>query len=351
MKKLFPLFLLLILTGAGCAGGTATVTKKSDGGVLKTSDAGKTWISASVVPTAKGIGTLTTANIVNMVMDPQDSSTLYVGTREDGFLLSNDAGASWQQPRYKDLSTGLIADIQIDPKNVCTVYIAKGSHLYKTTDCTRSFQSDLYAEARPNVTITRIAIDWFNPQTIWLGLSNGDLLKSMDGGNSWSTSINVKDAISKLLISAVDSRTILVATATRGMEKTSDGGATWVDLSSSFQGMAGAKTVYDLKQTTTANLVVAATQFGLIRSTDFGSTWSPIKLVTSPGQVIIRAVGIDASNGDQLYYATASTFYRSSDAGATWQTGKLPSARVPRTIIVDPKDNTVLYVGVATEVK
>ena len=27
MKKLFPLFLLLILTGAGCAGGTATVTK------------------------------------------------------------------------------------------------------------------------------------------------------------------------------------------------------------------------------------------------------------------------------------------------------------------------------------
>ena len=351
MKKLFPLFLLLVLMGAGCTAGGSTIAKQADGGVLKTSDAGKTWIFASLVPTPKGVGTLTTANVINMVMDPEDHSTLYVGTREDGFLYTNDAGASWHQPINKDLSTGTIADIQVDPKNVCTVYVAKGAQLYKTTDCMRSFQSDLYTEARPNITITRIAVDWFTPQNIWLGLSNGDLLKSTDGGTHWSTSLSVKDVITKLVINPVDSRIMLVATATHGMEKTGDGGATWADLSSSFQGFSGGKVIYDVQQTSSGNMLIAATQFGLLRSGDYGLTWSPIKLVTSPGQVVIRSVGIDASNGDQIYYATSSTFYRSTDGGVTWQTGKLPSTRVPRTLIVDPNNNTVLYVGVAAELK
>ncbi len=348
MKKFLPILFLLVLTGAGCS--ATQTSKKPDGGILKTGDAGKTWISASVVPTAKGIGTLTTANILNMEMDPQDNNVLYVGTREDGFLYSDDAGASWHQPRNKDLSTGFISSIKVNPKNVCTVYVVKGQRLYKTTDCMRSFSSDTYTESRPTVGISLVALDWFNPETIWLALSNGDLQKSFDGGSHWNTALNLKDVVSDFLISNADSRVMLIGTEQTGMQKSTDGGVTWTKVVDTLR-PNGLTNVYDLVQTKSGDVVLAATHYGLLRSTDFGSTWTPIKLVTQPGQVIIRAAGMDPYNPTQIYYATTSTFYQSSDSGVTWRTGKLPSTRVPRAMIVDPKQSSVIYIGEASEVK
>ncbi len=348
MKKILPLLFLVVLLGAGCSAGAPKSTK-ADGGILRTADAGKVWSQASLVPTAKGIGTLATANILTMKMDPQDSSVLYVGTREDGFLYSEDGAVSWRQPRDKALATGLVQSIDVDPRNACTVYVAKGSRLYKTVDCMRTFQNDAYIESRPNVSVVKVAVDWFNPSTVWMGLSNGDLQKSTDSGKTWSNALQVKDVITDILINQADSRMMLVATATKGIRKTGDGGVTWEDVSD--KKMATALIVHDLVQTKNSDTVIAATKYGLIRSQDFGAAWSPIKLITAPGQVDIRTLAMDASNPDVLYYATAATFYKSIDGGVTWQTGKLPSNRLPRAILVDPARNSLLYVGVASEVK
>lgn len=348
MKKLLPLFILLVLAGAGCAGAMPKANK-ADGGILKTADAGKIWAQSSLVPTAKGIGTLATANILTLEMDPQDKGVLYVTTREDGFLYSDDAGASWRQPKDKALSTGYIASLKIDPKNVCTVYVAKGSRLYKSIDCMRSFQNDAYIESREKVSVVKVAVDWFNPQIVWIGLSNGDVQKSLDGGKTWSNVLHVKDPVTDILINQNDSRMVLVGTVAKGMMKTGDGGATWA--AADVKGLTGGAIVYDLIQSKDSGTVIAATKYGLLRSEDFGATWSPIKLVTAPGQVNIQAVGMDASNPDVLYYATTATFYKSADGGATWQTGKLPSNRLPRAILVDPSNAAVLYLGLATETK
>lgn len=347
MKKILPFLILLVLAGAGCSS-QAPVAKKPDGGVLKTSDAGKTWVQASTVPTAKGIGTLATANIVTMKMDPQDASVLYVGTREDGFLYSDDAGASWHQPRDKNLSTGFVPSVDIDPKNVCTLYVAKGSRLYKSTDCMRSFQNDAYIESRANVNVVKVAVDWFNPQTVWLGLSNGDVQKSTDAGKTWSNVLHAKDAISDFLINQTDSRMLLVSTATKGIEKTGDGGSTWENVSPK---LSGATIFYDLTQSKNSDTVLAATKYGLIRSTDFGTTWEPIKLITAPGQVDVRVVGMNNANPNVLYYATIGTFNKSVDGGVTWQTGKLPSNRLAGAILVDPNHDSVIYLGLASVAK
>lgn len=341
--------LLFVFLGAGCSFGQKTIG--NDGGVLKTVNAGKDWVQSSAVPTAKGIGTLTTTNVINLEMDPSDSSVIYASTREDGFLYTDDSGISWHQPRSSSFSSGTVFDVQTDPKDVCTVYVAKGQRLNKTTDCMRTFDSEVYVESRSETNVTHIAIDWYDSRNIWIGLSNGDVLKSIDSGKTWMTVLRTGEEISNVLINNKDSRSVIVSLYRGGVQKTSDGGSTWNDSSPDQKKWKGSKQVYSVVQNQDGGAILLASQFGLLRSNDFGSTWEEVKLVTSSGQVQIRAVAFNPLNANTIYYATQGTFYKSVDGGVTWKTEKLPSTRIPRSIIVDHKDGNVIYIGFAKAIE
>ncbi|TAL51041.1 hypothetical protein EPN81_01080 [Patescibacteria group bacterium] len=346
--KYFSLALFsIILLGAGCLSGGSS-SSSSDGGVFRTVDAGLEWGQVVVVPTAVGIGTLSTTDVINMEMDPQDNKYLYIGTRDSGMLYSEDAGASWRQPRTSALADGLIYKIEVDPTDVCKVYVAKGARLYATNDCMRSFDSEVYVDNRSGVSVVQVAVDWFNPRTLWIGLSNGDVLKSGDSGNTWSTVLKTGEEVSSFLIHQTDSRQVLVSTFSEGIYKTTDGGENWEEVDGGLKELKQSTRVYSLIQSEDSGVVISASQYGLTRSTDFGSTWEAIALLTSPGQVKIRAIGMDEENPTTIYYASNATFYRTTDGGTTWDTEKFPSSRVPRALLVDPDDPQMLYIGVAT---
>jgi photosystem II stability/assembly factor-like uncharacterized protein len=345
MKRFSFIALCLVLIGAGCGSRSSS---GSDGGVFTTSTAGAEWTQTVIVPTAAGIGTLATTDVLNMEMDPQDDTFIYIGTRQNGMLYSQDSGVSWLQPESSAMQDGLIYQVEVDPTDVCTVYVAKGARLYSTRDCMRSFDSETYVDNRSGVSVVQVAVDWFDHSTIWIGLSNGDVLKSDDSGDTWQTVLKTGEEISDFLIHATDSRTVLVSTYSRGIYKTQDGGSDWEEVDGGLNDLSTADEVYSLIQDATSDVVIASTGYGLVRSTDFGATWEAIPLVTSPGQVTIRAVGMDIENPNTLYYAANATFYHSDDAGLTWDTERLPSARVPRAMLVDPDEPAVLYVGVAS---
>ena len=347
MKRLSLMALSLILLGAGCLGG-GTSTSGSDGGVFKTITAGQEWGQAVVVPTSAGIGTLATTDVLNMEMDPQDKTYLYLGTRQSGMLYSEDSGASWRQPEESALKDGLIYNVQVDPTDVCTVYVAKGSRLYRTDDCMRSFNSETYVDTRSGVNVVQIAVDWYNPKMVWIGLSNGDVLRSGDSGRTWSTVLKTGNEISGFLINNTDSRQVLVSTYKDGIYKTIDTGTTWEEVDGGLSELKQSTRVYTMIQSNDSGVVLASSEYGLTRSTDFGDTWEAIPLLTSAGQVTIRVIGMDADDPNTLYYASGATFYHSTDAGSTWGTEKFPTSRVPRTLLVDPDDSTVLYIGVAS---
>ncbi len=347
MKRPFLIALSLVLLGAGCLNGGSS-RSGADGGVFKTLNAGQEWGQAIVVPTAAGIGTLATTDVLNMEMDPQDHNYLYIGTRSSGLLYSEDAGASWRVARSSALSDGLIYKVEVDPTDVCTVYVAKGARLYATHDCMRSFDSEVYVDSRSGVSVVQVAVDWYDSRILWIGLSNGDVLRSVDKGRTWSTVLNAGEEISAFLINNVDSRQTLVSTYTKGMYKTIDAGEHWQEIDGGLKDLKQSGKVYQLIQSSDSGVVIAASQYGLARSIDFGSTWEGISLLTSPGQVPIRAVGMDVERPTTMYYAANSTFYKTTDGGTTWDTERFPTSRVPRAMLVDPEDPQVLYIGVAT---
>ncbi len=345
MKRLSIIAFSIILLGAGCLGSSGE-PNNADAGVFKSFTSGEEWVQAVMVPTAQGIGTLATTNVLDITMDPQDHKFLYISTRGNGMLYSDDAGASWRQPRDEALQTGTVNQVTVDPRDVCTVYVAVSSRLLRSDDCMRTFDGETYVDNR-GVKVMRVAVDWYNHRNVWIGLNNGDVLRSEDSGNTWRTVLNAGDSITGFLISKTDSRQTLVATAGGGIHKTVNGGDNWKSLSESMRDFRSANDVYNLIQSENSGVVLAATGYGILRSENFGDSWKGVDLITSPGQVQIRAVGMDESNPSTLYYAANSTFYRSLDAGTTWETERIPSSRTPTVMLVDPTDPSVLYVAVA----
>lgn len=342
--SLLSLLSLLLFLGAGCFGGEKKQDNSKDGGVFKSADIGAKWTQAVAFPTQKGVGSLASLDVLTLAIDPSDHEAVYMGSKENGLFYSLNGGASWVQPRDKNLQTGAVRSMAVDPKNVCVVYVATPAKLFKTETCTRTFETR-YEGLDTNASLRRVAVDWFNPNVVYLGLSNGDLLKSMDGGEAWTKILSVKDPINDILVSHTDSRVVLVATST-GLFKTIDGGATFVKNDEALKKFRDGSTIYSLTQNTSGDTMMMATKYGLLRSYDVGETFEALALVTSPGQANIRALAMDPENPANIFYATTTTFYTSLDGGTTWQTAKLPGTRAANVLAVDPKAVNVLYLGV-----
>jgi len=345
--KFFVPVLAMSLLGAGClgiGGGSST----ADGGVWKTSDAGLSWTQSVAIPMATGVGSMAGTNVIDFVFDPQDHLALYIGSISNGMLFSYDGGVSWQQPRETALRSGQVEAIAVDPKDKCTVYAVKTSQLAKSTDCSRTFNTEVYVESRPKVTLTDVIVDWYDSNVIWLSTSDGDVLKSTDAGTNWVTVARIESKIIKLLIDNTDSRIVYAATKTRGLYKTTDAGENWVDSSEGHVDFANSKRMITLVQDAASTTLIASSDYGLLRSTDKGDTWQALELITAPGDVDILILGMDPNDTNRIYYGTSSTFYSTVDAGVNWQTRKLSTSRIPTVMAIDFEDGNVIYLGGAT---
>lgn len=340
----------LILTGAGCSlpGMKSSSSSTTDGGVWKTINAGTSFTQVNAVPGASGVGSINKTDITRVVMDPHDDNVLYATTKQNGLVYSEDAAATWRQPRQAVLRDGRIVDVAIHPKAPCTIYVATPQRLTKSETCLRDLDEQTYVENRSNVTLVDVEVDWYNPSIVWLGLTNGDILKSTDAGKTWRSMHQAKEQITQLLLSKADSRILLAATDKDGIWKTTDGGQTWAHIEDQLKDFRNGNRVFSLVSDATSATIVAATQYGLLRSIDVGSTWESIPLLTAPGQVTVKAVSIDPLAPKNIAYAAAGTFYRSSDAGVTWTTSKLASSRQPTALTPASGNWSTMYLAGVT---
>ncbi len=339
--KLIPFLLAVALLGQGCI--QFNTASSNDGGVWRTADRGEHWLQKGAVLSVGGARTLSNANIIAFVPDPQDPQTVYIGTAENGLLYTIDGGESWSQP--KELGSAKIPSIAVDAKNKCVVYAVTGGMAAKTSDCTRTW-SKVYEESRAGVSVTSVAVDHFSPNNVYLTTSKGDVVKSSDAGGSWATVKTFSGSVSKLVIDPFDSRVLYAGTRSNGIWKSTDAGGSWVDASKGLEQLDGAKDFYDLApDRSKRDSWVLVCRYGLIKTTDGGATWQKIPLVTGPGQARVYAFAVDPADGQRIYYSTATVFYKSLNGGVNWTTKRLPTSRVGSALMVSGKDPAVIYLG------
>lgn len=325
-------------------------TKTADGGVWRSTDKAESWQAKWGIATTGTPAQINDTDITRIVPDPSDHLTLYLITKGKGLLYTISGGDEWLVVKRQPSAFKSINDLSIDAQAPCTLYGAAENKIFKSITCGRDWREIYYHDIAPAERIVSIAVDWYNPAHIYAGTSGGSFLKSTDSGTSWRQIGYVKDAfLKKILIDPRDSRQVYFASTTKGIFRTADGGATWREpILDQLKRFPGGNNYHDLIfNTSAANALILAADYGLLKSNDSGDTWEAIDLLTNPKGVGINAVAVDKENSNGLYYVSNTNFYTSLDGGKNWVSKKLPSSRAATALLVDLNNQSVLYLGLS----
>lgn len=176
--------------------------------------------------------------------------------------------------------------------------------------------------------VSDIAIpsDYTSSQTIYIATGDRDawdnrsigVLKSTDGGASWSTTglqfdLSDSDMTTRMLMDPNDDETIIAATS-NGVFKTTNGGATWSNQLTSLSFIDMEYKPGDF------NTIYGSTTYGEVwRTTDGGNNWNKVLddgyrielAVTPANSSYVYAIVVDGSDG-------LEAIYRSSNSGGSF---------------------------------
>lgn len=348
LKRLGPMVALLVLPLllSGCTIPNPFGNKAAPVilGVYKTADRGDTWTPVNnILSTGAARPTLSATSVASLIMDPTDRQTLYLGSVGQGLYYTYDGAASWLPSGPIRVGTINAVALPTDVASRCTVYLATANRIMRTTDCGRSWEQ-VYLDTRVNEQVLSLVVSVQDAKVVYAGLTTGDIFKSVDGGKSWLAIARLPAAIQKIIPHTLNPNTLYAVVKGKGVWRTQDAGKTWLNTGDTLKNFSGSNNIIDvIIDPARPETLIAATTYGLLRSTDAGQTWLPIPLLTAPGKAAITSVAINPNKPAEIYYATGTTFYRSSDAGQTWTTKELPVAVSGSRLIVDPKLSNVLY--------
>src|SRR3989344_1884006 len=294
------LFLALSVAVSGCSINVNTGDSNTDGngGMFASVNKGESWSLKTLIPTTSGKPkSLAGVDVNTLRFDPSDNKALYLGSQDNGLFYTYDGGNNWIIA--ESLGRINITDVAVDPADKCVIYITSGNKVFKSKDCSRSW-AQVYFDNDVKVTVNAIAIDHYNSNNIYIGLSRGEVLKSSDKGDSWHTLKRFENKVEEIVINSADSRIMFVATADKGIFRTNDAGKSWTDLSAKLKDFKDSNRFRDLAVSPKEpSLVILANNYGLIKSSDNGDTWSKIELITPEKEAIINAVALNPKNAEE----------------------------------------------------
>ena len=321
----------------------------NNGGVWKTTDAGRVWIPIFEGQPTQSIGAIALA--------PSDPNVLYVGSGEglqrpdlsvgDGIYRSTDGGKTWKHLGLRDGQQ--IGGLAVDPRDPRRVFAAVLGHPYgpnaergvfRSKDGGESWEKVLYKDENtgaiavafdPNDPEVLYADLWAGRQAPWEvgGSFNGPgsgLFKSTDGGTTWKRLENGLPTIAEGLarigfaVAPSDSKRIYAQvdadTAHAGTYRSDDAGATWRRVNSETRVSGRGSDFAEVRVDPRNPDVVWAANTSTYRSTDGGKTFTAIK--GAPGGDDYHTIWINPKNPEIMLLAVDQGATITVNGGKTW---------------------------------
>ena len=321
----------------------------SNGGVWKTTDAGRTWLPIFDRASTGSIGALAVA--------PSDPRVLYVGSGEaqqrpdlsvgNGLYKSTDAGRTWTHlPQLRD--TQQIGALVIDPTDPNRLFVAALGHPYgpntergvfRSVDGGVTFDRVLFKDE--NTGAVDITMDPDNHDILYAALwqarqgpwENGDfrgpgsgLYKTTDGGTTWHPltkglptweqgrvgriGVTVAPTLASRLYAVVEAR------EGEGIYRSDDAGESWSRVNSDPRVVARPSDAADIQVHPTRPDVVFVPTVVAWTSTDGGKTFTAFR--GAPGGDDYQDLWINPSNPDVMAMSSDQGAIISLNGGTTW---------------------------------
>ena len=315
----------------------------SASGVIKTTDGGVSWSSASVG--------LPAGYSNSLVVAPSDTSVLYVYVGPGGnvpaeLFRSADGGATWTavpsnepQPYWQ---------LTVDAFDANTLYAIAGDAYWKSADGGSTWNPT--GAGLPPYT-QRIFSDPRVPGTLWAPTWNDGLYLSTDGSTSFVPSgIGIEgQQVRDLAFDRGDPQTVYAASPGTtdpdvfgGLFVSRDSGASWDRLDIGISGGHAATAVAVDPAGSTRVYVGAGTGLrgGFLKSADGGGTWTRSEKGLSG--YYTYAVAAHPGLPNAAFTFSGASFFGSLDAGAKWAPLPSPGFTV-FSLLFDPTNASVLY--------
>jgi photosystem II stability/assembly factor-like uncharacterized protein len=316
-------------------------------GTFKSTDSAESWTPVYPPP----------AKFAAMVVDPQNGDTLYAAA--GSILKSPDGGASWNAAN-SGLRAIQVLSMAIDPQGPNTLYAGTYFGPFKSTDGGKNW-SAINSNGGMNfqdTSVVALAVDPQNRGTVYAGAEGDDcagVFKTVDAGMNWINA-GLVNCITGLLIDPQNPDTIYAATLFRGILKSIDGGGSWTEINSGLPGVHVSALALDSQnpqvlyvgvQSPAGLPDVASTLF---KSTDGGLSWNPTAL-TAAGSFVTGIV-VDPQDPSALYALIATSPFvpgrpwKSTDGGTSWRdlSPVLPSPAY--ALAVAPRNPSLIYAGI-----
>jgi photosystem II stability/assembly factor-like uncharacterized protein len=237
-----------------------------------------------------------------MVMDPSDSSVLYVGY--DKLYRSSDRADTWTA------ITGVVSEgknitaVTVTPSNSDIVYVGlQNGHVFRVARSGGSWTAtDVSAEPLPAGQISDIAVHPMHPDTVYVTTSdlifsegafksfvNDHVYRTIDGGGTWksvSAGLSQANPVNSILIDPKNPRSVFIGCDV-GIFRSPDGGDSWVPWDEGLPNCS----VQDLQLFEPGRLLRAATHGRSIWERPIDPEMSP------PVQLYVRDNFLDTGRG------------------------------------------------------
>jgi photosystem II stability/assembly factor-like uncharacterized protein len=315
------------------------------GGVWKTTDAGQSW--TNVTDGQIGVGSMGAIDV-----SQSDPNTIYIGTGSDGLrsnvsigdgvYKSTDAGKTWTHVGLRDV--GNIGGIRVNPSDPNTAFVAAIGNpfkpnvdrgVFRTKDGGKTWQKVLFVsdstgavdvEFQPGNPTVVFAAMWRGerkPWTIISGAREGGIYRSTDGGDTWNKVTNglPNELVGKANIAVSNANpnrvyVLIEAKPGSGLYRSDDGGVTF-QVASTFAQIITRPFYYTTITADPKNAdVLYAGSEGYFKSTDAGKTWQPMRVPHGDN----HDMWINPNNSDYMIQSNDGGANVSLNGGRTWST-------------------------------
>lgn len=294
------------------------------GGVLRSDDGGQTFVP-KVSAESENIASVP---VFSIAVNPLDGNIVYVGSDKTGIFVTYDGGEKWEQLNFPPTE---VYSIAINPFDTNIVYATarfdKRANIYKSVDAGATWES-VYTEPVTVSTILDLEISPRSPDTLFAATSEGNIIRTDDGGITWKQSSVVSGAVTDIEVDPTNNQNVYAVYHDHDLLISRDGGETFEtpetiagtkDIKSDGERIQWEGKVYSLVlDNNKTGSVVVGTDEGLVRVYDYGEYWEPLDVIESSKGIPVYAVAINPSNSREVMYAVGTTLYRSQDNGERW---------------------------------